>query len=93
MVTTTIAALKASLSRVLVGVKAGEEVLVTERGRPVAVIVPYRPGGAEVDDLVRAGLVRRPHRPLPPGFWDQETPTDPEGKLLDAVLEERASGR
>lgn len=93
MVTTTIAHLKASLSRILAGVRDGEEVLVTDRGTPVARIVPYRPGGAELDDLVRDGRLRRAGATLPPGFWTQERPDDPHGALLDALLSERETGR
>lgn len=89
MVVTTIASLKASLSEFLAGVKAGEEVIVTERGRPVARIVPYASGGAELDELVRAGRVRRSRGGLPAGFWQQYRPADPEGLLLQTLLDER----
>ena len=93
MIVTTIAALKASLSEFLDGVKAGEEVIVTDRGRPVARIVPYRSGGAELDDLVRAGQVRRSLGPLPTDFWERPRPTDPDGLLLQTLLEERDTSR
>ena len=93
MVVTTIVTLKASLSELLAGVKAGEEVVVTDRGRPVARIVPYDPGGAELDDLVRCGHVRRSQGSLPAGFWEQPGPSDAEGRLLAALLAERESGR
>jgi prevent-host-death family protein len=93
MIVTTIATLKASLSEFLAGVKAGEEVIVTDRGRPVARIVPYAPGGTELDDLVRAGQVRRSRGSLPPGFWEQPRPADPEGLLLGALLDERETSR
>jgi prevent-host-death family protein len=93
MIVSTIATLKASLSELLAGVKAGEEVIVTERGRPVARIVPYAPGGAELDDLVRTGQVRRSRGSLPAGFWEQPRPADPDGLLLRALLDERATSR
>ena len=93
MVVTNIATLKASLSELLAGVKAGEEVIVTDRGRPVARIVPYDPGGAELDDLVRAGQVRRSRHPLPPDFWTRPRPADPGGRLLQTLLEERDAAR
>jgi prevent-host-death family protein len=91
MKVTTIATLKASLSELLAGVKAGEEVIVTERGRPVARILPYVPGDSELDDLARGGLVRRPRGALPDGFWSHSGPPDPRGRLLDALLTERES--
>jgi prevent-host-death family protein len=93
MVVTSIATLKASLSEFLAGVKAGEEVVVTDRGRPVARIVPYDPGGAELDELVRTGRLRRSHGPVPPGFWTRPRPADPEGRLLRALLDEREADR
>jgi len=93
MVVTTIATLKASLSEILAGVKAGEEVIVTDRGRPVARIVPYQEGGAELDDLVRTGQVRPSRGRLPSGFWEQHRPADPDGLLLQALLDERETGR
>ena len=93
MVVTSVATLKASLSEILAGVKAGEEVIVTERGRPVARIVPYEPGGAELDDLVRTGQVRRSRSHLPAGFWTGPRPADPGGRLLQALLEERETTR
>jgi len=93
MIVTNIATLKASLSEFLAGVKAGEEVVVTDRGRPVARIVPYASGGAELDDLVRRGQVRPSRGPLPPGFWTRPGPDDPEGLLLRALLEERETTR
>ena len=92
MVVANIATLKASLSELLAGVRAGEEVVVTDRGRPVARIVPYVSGGAELDDLVRTGHVRRSRGGLPPEFWTCPTPTDSQGRLLQALLEERCSG-
>ena len=93
MIVTTIATLKASLSELLAGVKAGEEVIVTDRGRPVARIVPYSSGGRELDDLVRTGQVRPSRGPLPADFWARSAPADDEGHLLEALLEERRAGR
>ena len=81
------------LSEILAGVKVGEEVIVTERGRPVARIVPYEPGGAELDDLVRTGQVRRSRSHLPADFWTGPRPADPGGRLLQALLKERETTR
>lgn len=44
MDTAAVSRLKARLSEYLAKVKAGEEVVVTERGRPVARIVPVESG-------------------------------------------------
>jgi prevent-host-death family protein len=52
-----ISKLKATLSEYIAFVKGGEEVLVTERGKPVARIVPVR--GVSKDDARRIDLARR----------------------------------
>jgi len=41
MKTAAVSKLKAGLSEYLARVKAGEEVIVTERGKPIAKIVPF----------------------------------------------------
>jgi prevent-host-death family protein len=66
-----IAELKALLSETLSRVKAGEEVIVTEHGRPIARITPLSAASpaAATQDLVRAGLVRAPEKPLDETFW------------------------
>jgi prevent-host-death family protein len=53
--------LRDHLSRYLEQVAGGSEVVVTDRGRPVARIVPA--GETPLDRLVGAGLVRAPLRP------------------------------
>lgn len=40
-------------------------------------------------DLVRRGLARPPRRRLDAAFLELERPLDPEGRSLEAVLEER----
>ena len=52
MKTTTVSKLKASLSKYLRSVKAGEEVLVTERGRPIAKLTPAESSEMLADQLV-----------------------------------------
>ena len=88
--------LKASLSEFLRRVKAGEEVLVTERGRPVARLVPVRAPRALPEhllDMQREGLVKIGSGKLPKGFWRMPRPKDPKGLVVKALLEERAEGR
>jgi prevent-host-death family protein len=90
MKTISVSELKARLSENLRSVKAGERVIVTERGRPIAVLVPAEP---ETDDslarLEAVGLVRRGTGRLPRGFWDLPRPKDPKSALRRAVIEER----
>jgi prevent-host-death family protein len=66
-----IAELKALLSETLARVKAGEEVLVTEHGRPIARILPLSAAApaAATQELVRMGQVRAPEKPLDEAFW------------------------
>ena len=101
MESTGVADLKARLSEYLSRVKAGEEVLVTDRGRPVARLVPVDTG-ADLDDeaetarlraMEREGLVRVGSGRLPEGFFEKERPADPGGLLREAAQEERERGR
>jgi prevent-host-death family protein len=95
MKTTGVADLKARLSQYLAAVKAGDEVLVTERGNPVARIVPLPTRDAAEtgwEDLERAGLIRRPARRLDASFWALPRPADPDGSVRAALIAEREEG-
>lgn len=88
--------LKARLSRYLDIVKAGGEVIVTDRGRAVARINPLADAparDARAAELVRAGLARPPERPVPRGFLRRPRPRDARGATLSALLDERAESR
>jgi prevent-host-death family protein len=93
--TTSVTALKARLSAYLDIVRGGEEVLVTDRGRPIARLAPIS-GARSVEgrreELIRTGRLRPPRARLPRGFWDRKRPADPKGRTLAAVLAERESG-
>jgi len=100
MRTATITEAKNGLSALLDQVKAGESVLITDRGIPVARIDPV----SATDDpegwllrLERKGLIRRGNGMPPDELLRRmrEIPRTrlPEGmSLVDAVLEERESG-
>ncbi len=91
-----IASLKAHLSEYLKAVKAGEEIIVTEHGQPIARLTPIAgeaQGDARMQELVRAGLARPPIASLPADFWDLPRPADPEGRTLAYLIEERREGR
>jgi prevent-host-death family protein len=95
MKTTTVSKLKASLSEYLRSVKAGEEVLVTERGRPVAKLSPAAGSDVLADHLIemeKHGLLKVGSGKLPKGFWKLRRPKDPKGLILKAVLREREEG-
>lgn len=92
----SVAALKARLSEFLDAVKAGEEVIVTERGRPIARLEPVNAieqADARIRWLIRTGLARPPKEKLPKNFWKLPRPADPEGRVLAALIEEREQGR
>ena len=89
--------LKARLSGYLEQVKGGEEVVITERGTPVAKLVPLPPAEEPEERrlrrLEREGLVTMSRKRLPRAFWKRPRPRDPKGLVLAALLDERASGR
>lgn len=96
-----VAELKASLSEYLRRVKAGEEVIVTEHGRPVARLVPVirtgEPGSADRERLIADGILE-PRRREPDAAFLADlfaTPeiADPQGLVRRALAEERAAGR
>ena len=96
MTTATVSKLKASLSEYLRRVKAGEEVVVSERGRPIAKLVPMTGGDALPDhlaEMARQGLARAGTRRLSRAFWNLPRPRDPKATVRKALLEEREQGR
>ena len=97
MKTAAVSEIKASLSEYLARVKGGEEVIVTDRGRPVAKIVPLGREDldlpAELLALEKAGLVRIGREPLAKDFWKRPRPHDPKARAVRALLEEREEGR
>jgi len=95
--TAGIAELKAHLSEYLDQVKAGNQVLITERGAPVARLVPLEDEeryDARELRLARKGLLR-----LGRGRFRKELLTVPKGdpaigaSVLAALIEERREGR
>ena len=91
----SIAELKAHLSEYIAAARAGDDVVITQHGRPVARLTPLTGSGARegrMAELVRSGLIREPHRKLRRSFLNEERPADPAGRSLDIVLEERAAG-
>jgi prevent-host-death family protein len=92
---TSISDLKARLSAYLDAVRAGEEVLITDRNRPIARIVPVRGADQEEsrrDLLIRTGRLRPPTGRIAKDFYSRRLPADPAGRTQDALLEERSKG-
>jgi prevent-host-death family protein len=94
VLTASISEAKAKLSALLDRVKAGETVTITDRGVPVAQIVPLN-GATEVDwdarleRLERQGVIRRPKQKLPPGWLSSRPLPKSRKSVLEALLEER----
>lgn len=102
MTEASISILKAHLSRYVDAVKSGEEIIVTDRGRPVARLTGLDPTGepaGRVALLIREGRLRPPSRPgataelLAHSGGVAPRVVDPTGRSLAALLEERAQGR
>jgi prevent-host-death family protein len=90
-----VAELKANLSRYLRRVKAGEEVLVTERGVAIARLLPVTAvehGVEQLRDLERQGLVRLGTGRLPKDFWRLPRPRDPRSAVRKGLRQERDEG-
>lgn len=85
-----IADLKNRLTQYLREVRAGEEIIVCHRRRPIAKIVPLP---AEDDDrdaaLVAGGLMRPAERRLPASFWKGRRARLSRAEVVAAVAAER----
>lgn len=70
MRSTNIADLRNHLTRYLQEVREGEEIVVRDRQRPIAKIVPFTTDDREPDEaaLVAGGLMRKGTGVLPPSF-------------------------
>jgi len=94
MKTVSVSEAKAKLSALLDLVRAGETVVILQRGRPVARLVPAVEAGdvqGRLARLERAGLIRRGRgrlvgRVLAPGPRARAS-------AVEALLEERREGR
>jgi prevent-host-death family protein len=93
----TITQAKNGLSALIDQVKAGETVLILDRGTPVARLEPVTGGGADdgrLERLERAGIIRRGVAAPPVDVIMQAGPRVPRGaSVLEALLEERREGR
>jgi prevent-host-death family protein len=96
MTRATVTEAKNKLSALLAKVRAGETVLIVDRGVPVARLEPVgrQPGDDEgrSERLERAGLLRRGTGEVPLDLILQ-APPPARASVVDAVLEERRTGR
>lgn len=95
-----ISELRCRLSRYLDHVRAGGRVLILDRNRPVAEIIPVGASrkrirttdGRQLDALERQGLLRRGTGGIPPEDI-RRAGAGKGARVLEALLEERESGR
>ena len=91
--TASISEAKAKLSALIDRVKAGEEVTITDRGTPVARIVPLPATDVDWDErleqLERRGAIRRPKRKLDVDAFLARPLVKSRESVLEALLEER----
>ncbi len=94
MRSTNIADLRNRLTQYLQEVRAGEEIIVRDRQRPIAKIVPFSIDEDEADDaaLVAAGLMRKGSGVIPHSFWKARRPRITVQKTVAAVSAEREDG-
>jgi prevent-host-death family protein len=89
MKTIAVSELKARLSEELRYVRAGGELVVTDRGQPIARLVPIaNEADGNLARLVTAGLARHGGE-LEPAFWSLPRAS---GGLVAALLAEREEG-
>ena len=91
MIQAGIKEVKNNLSQLLARVKAGEEILITKRGKPIARIVKENQGynsiRAALESLVQRGLVTLPSRSI---LKDHISAVEASGKpVSEMVIENR----
>jgi len=96
MRTASITEAKNGLSALLEMVKAGDDVVITERGVPIARLVPVSrtdDADSRIARLERAGILRRATGPIPYDLIASPPPSLGAGpSLSELIIEERRSG-
>jgi prevent-host-death family protein len=91
MRSTNIADLRNRLTQYLQEVRAGEEIVVRDRQRPIAKIVPFTVEGEDAEDaaLVASGLMRKGSGVIPSSFWRSRRARVSLGAVVAAVAADR----
>ena len=93
MRTTNIAELKNNLSSFLADVKLGEEILISDRNKPFAKIIPLHNSSdfsAEELALAAAGILRLPDESeVPESFLKEKRPNLKAETAIQAITDER----
>jgi prevent-host-death family protein len=94
----SISVAKNTLSALIKKVRRGESITITDRGVPVARIVPPAPTAgipAWAIELAQRGVLKLPELE-PTSAWYEDLPRprgQPSNAIVDALIEERRSGR
>ena len=94
MRSTNIADLRNHLTRYLREVRSGEEIVVRDRRRPIAKIVPLviDSDDAEESALLADGLMRKGTGVIPPSFWRARRSSVTQRAAVDALRADRDEG-
>lgn len=86
--------LRNRLTQYLKEVRAGEEIVVRDRQRPIAKIVPFSVDDDEAEDaaLVAGGLMRKGSGRIPASFWKARRARAPLRAAVAAVTADREEG-
>lgn len=96
MMNVQVSVLKARLSQYVEAVAAGETIVVTERGKPVAMLCPLHRtlrDASTIDRLASIGLARPPYEIMTDSIVDAGQPVDLTGVMRKALLKERRPDR
>lgn len=97
MKTATITEAKNRLSALINQVRAGESILILDRGTPVARLEPltgYKDAAGQLRRLERAGIIKVGTAPPPVDLISKPGPKLPPGvSAVEMLIEERRSGR
>lgn len=84
------------MSELLDRVRRGESVLITDRGRPIARLIPVAADRGELEGWLRGmerdGILRRQVTPLEDAFLTEDPPKA-QGSVIEALLRDRQEGR
>lgn len=92
MLNVSVSKLKAHLSRYVEAAANGGEIVITDRGKPVAMLRPVRRDLRDawlLSDLVKYGRARPAYKSLTDSIVDAGQPHDQNGTVMDSLLSER----
>lgn len=82
----------ADVARLAEELKDGEEIELRDGGAIVATVTPAKTAEERIEELIAQGKARRGTGKLPDDFFTRPRPK-PKASVLEALLEERRSGR